>query len=491
MNLIISLLGSDNDQLITEKFLIYKKKNTLILDAIVDRYSFCKNIFVITKKNMIKNNFNKSKKIKYIFAKSSKNQIISILKAKKFISLSEKVLILNPDSSFDINKTVFNEKCDAKIFYINKNNISRSFGKKDILYSNKNNEIKKIEKKSSYPFAQRVSAGLYYLERWGDFLKYSKKIKNINNSKLNVIDVFLEILKNKKIKLNEVKNFICFENKKKIKEYIFWKKYFKNNAFSKDKLKKIDIQNIIPSAGEGSRHRHLGFNLPKPLIPISGKTMFEKSLESLPNKNNNLFIFRKKTFFNYKLIKKFPKKNKKSIFFNISKKTKGMAITISRAKKYIKLDKPVIVSSCDLKCVIDYENFYNIIKKENPDAMIFTWSQYPFASESPNSHAYVKAKNSIVKIISEKKTISSDPDNDSAVTGIFYFKSGQELMNCIDYSLRNKITVNGEYYVATAMTKLLNENKKIIDFKVNQMISWSLPEHLMDYLYWEKIFKKS
>ena len=26
MNLIISLLGSDNDQLITEKFLIYKKK---------------------------------------------------------------------------------------------------------------------------------------------------------------------------------------------------------------------------------------------------------------------------------------------------------------------------------------------------------------------------------------------------------------------------------------------------------------------------------
>ena len=100
-----------------------------------------------------------------------------------------------------------------------------------------------------------MSAGLYYLERWGDFLKYSKKIKNINNSKLNVIDVFLEILKNKKIKLNEVKNFICFENKKKIKEYIFWKKYFKNNAFSKDKLKKIDIQNIIPSAGEGSRHR--------------------------------------------------------------------------------------------------------------------------------------------------------------------------------------------------------------------------------------------
>ena len=34
--------------------------------------------------------------------------------------------------------------------------------------------------------------------------------------------------------------------------------------------------------------------------------------------------------------------------------------------------------------------------------MIFTWSQYPFASESPNSHAYVKAKNSIVKLFQKK-----------------------------------------------------------------------------------------
>ena len=32
---------------------------------------------------------------------------------------------------------------------------------------------------------------------------------------------------------------------------------------------KKDIQNIIPSAGEGSRHRHLGYNLPKPLIVSS------------------------------------------------------------------------------------------------------------------------------------------------------------------------------------------------------------------------------
>ena len=67
---------------------------------------------------------------------------------------------------------------------------------------------------------------------------------------------------------------------------------------------KQKIQNIIPSAGEGSRHKHLGYNLPKPLIPISKKMMFERSLESLPSNKNNLFIFKKKTFLKNNLQKK-------------------------------------------------------------------------------------------------------------------------------------------------------------------------------------------
>ena len=121
--------------------------------------------------------------------------------------------------------------------------------------------------------------------------------------------------------------------------------------------------------------------------------------------------------------------------------------------------------------------------------MIFTWSKYPLASESPNSHAYVKDNKLRINKISEKKVISKNPDNESAVTGIFYFKNGQILIDCIEYSLRNKITVNGEYYVATAMTKLLKQKKKIINFKVNQLISWSLPEHLEDYIFWEKKFQ--
>ena len=51
------------------------------------------------------------------------------------------------------------------------------------------------------------------------------------------------------------------------------------------------------------------------------------------------------------------------------------------------------------------QKFYDIIEK-NPEAIIFTWSQYPPASESPNSHAYVVDKNLLVNKISKKNQLA-------------------------------------------------------------------------------------
>ncbi len=489
MNLIISLLGTNHKNLYRSKFVYDKKrkKDNFLLNVILKRFNFCKKIFIICKKNETIN-IKKKNNIKLIYSNKTSNQIESVLKVKKFINGEEKILILNPDSLLDIYLKDFDTNSDGILFNINKNDVRRNFKKKDTIYLDKKKKIIQINKKDFNLENQIISAGLYYLKHWKYFLEASLNIKKFNNKSLHVADIFLEIIKKKNITSKSVKNFLCLEDDKKIKEYNFWKKYFVINKKKIDNLKKIKIQNIIPSAGEGSRHKHLGYNLPKPLIPISNKMMFERSLESLPNKDNNLFIFKKKTFLKNNLKNKFKKNNKKSLYYLIDKKTKGMAITIYKAKDLIKLNQPVIISSCDLKCVINYQKFYDVIKKMNPAGIIFTWSQYPPASESPNSHAYVIDKNSVINRISEKKPVSSSPDKDSAVTGIFYFKSGKDLLECIEHSIKNKITVNGEYYIATAMNKLLDEKKKIINFKVDQMISWSLPEHLGDYLFWEKKF---
>ena len=60
-----------------------------------------------------------------------------------------------------------------------------------------------------------------------------------------------------------------------------------------------------------------------------------------------------------------------------------------------------------------------MIKKYSPEGIIFSWSGYPFEVKALIHMRMLVQKNSIVNLISEKKTISNNPDLDSAVTGIF------------------------------------------------------------------------
>ena len=230
MNLIISLLGQQHGNLFKEKFISNKNGvNTFLLDQIISKFNFCKKVFVIVEKHKILNksiNINKKNKVRYVYSKPTKNQIQSILKVNKYIGKDEKVIILNPDSNFDINEDNFKNNYDGSIFYIENRDLGRNSGKKDILYSDLNNLITKIKMKESYPFSQKVSAGIYYLKKWDYFTSFSSNIKNLKRKNLQVADVFAKIIKTKKINSMNVKKFVCFENVKKTQDIYFGKIIF-------------------------------------------------------------------------------------------------------------------------------------------------------------------------------------------------------------------------------------------------------------------------
>ena len=64
-----------------------------------------------------------------------------------------------------------------------------------------------------------------------------------------------------------------------------------------------------------------------------------------------------------------------------------------------------------------------MIKRDNPDACIWTFSHYPDARLNPNAYAYLKTDGRLVERISEKVPISNSQHKDSIVLGVFYFKS--------------------------------------------------------------------
>ena len=77
MNLIISLMGNERTNLLSEKFINYKKKNISLLDNIIINFSFCSKIYIICNKKRYQNNsisFKKQKN-KFNFFKNTNNQI--------------------------------------------------------------------------------------------------------------------------------------------------------------------------------------------------------------------------------------------------------------------------------------------------------------------------------------------------------------------------------------------------------------------------------
>jgi len=452
----------------------------------------------IQKKYNIKQYINaiKYKKNIIFLKKETTNLIETFLHSKLLINnQNEKLIIFHPDSFCEIDI--------AKFYSLSKKGFEGiqfgydHFNPTDYLRSDtgrfsitNNKKIKKIYEKSKLDNHLLTCAGLHYFKNWHIFENYAEKVLQSKKFEHKVTsEVYnLMIINNLDIKYFEVTNFISFSNISSVNEFNFWNLYFKQKY---SKLKKtFNINNIIPAAGSGKRHKQ--FKVSKPFIDISGKPMISHAIESLPVSNNNYVVLRNHVAKTYKneIIKVKNISKKKVTVVNINKKTDGMARTCLFLEKHLDKDLPIIISSCDYKFLYNEQKLHALIRDEDPDSIIFTFRNYPDARIDPNSYAYVKVnKSRIIKIV-EKKAISKTPHKDYAVTGVFYFKNWYLFKNSVDDMISSKNTVNGEYYVATAIQELVNKKKIILNFEIDKFISWSLPIHLKTYLFWEKIFKQ-
>ena len=149
----------------------------------------------------------------------------------------------------------------------------------------------------------------------------------------------------------------------KLKNYITWKSFLKNNNFKK--IRKINLPVIIMAGGKGTGLGVFSKILPKPLLPFDDNTL----IETIINKFKSYGV---KNFFlsvNYKanLIKSYFEdyKNFVNINFIQEKKPGGTAGSLSLIKNKIKSD--FIVSNCDVVFNFDYHDLIKVHKSSKND----------------------------------------------------------------------------------------------------------------------------
>tara|TARA_B100000085_G_scaffold40461_1_gene33582 strand:+ start:1238 stop:1933 length:696 start_codon:yes stop_codon:yes gene_type:complete len=205
---------------------------------------------------------------------------------------------------------------------------------------------------------------------------------------------------------------------------------------------------LLPIAGNGQRFIDAGYSVPKPLIEINGKTILDRSLESVKIDNCNLiFIIREDHCKEHNLNLVLRSKYKDCKIVIIPGLTDGALSTCLLAKEHIDNDEPLIIFTpdCYFEPQIDPEKI-----DEELDGMVCV-----FESDSP-AHSYVLLDKEYVSDIAEKEVISN-----LAIGGLYYWKKGSNFVKYGSEMIERNERVKGEFYIAPVFNKFIEKGRHV------------------------------
>lgn len=232
---------------------------------------------------------------------------------------------------------------------------------------------------------------------------------------------------------------------------------------------------VIPMAGLGTRFKNEGFDLPKPIIEVNGKTLIEHSVSTLGIEGKYIFITRRfeNPNWNKILTEKLKELYSDLVEIILENPTRGAAETALFAKSYIDNNEPLIITNCDQITDWDQNDFYNFISNPNIDGAVVT---YP--SNNPKNSFAVVEDGFITKMV-EKDPVSND-----ALIGVHYWKRGSDFVKSAKELLNDFQNIGRpECYISETYNYLISKGALIKNYHIgeNQYISLGTPYDLKIY----------
>jgi glucose-1-phosphate thymidylyltransferase len=224
---------------------------------------------------------------------------------------------------------------------------------------------------------------------------------------------------------------------------------------------------VIPLAGFGTRLRPHTYTKPKPLIKVAGKPVLGHLLDKLADLNVDEYIFIV-GYLGEQVEEYVNKEYKLNAKFVEQKELLGQAHAIWLAREYLN-DSPTLVIFVDTLFEADLQQLNNT----DADALI-----YVKEVEDPRAFGVVTLdKDGYITGIIEK---SSSMENRLAVIGMYYFKSGQKLINAIQEIMDRNIMTKNEYYLADAMDVMVKQGQKFRTAPVSVWLDCGKPETVLE-----------
>ena len=217
---------------------------------------------------------------------------------------------------------------------------------------------------------------------------------------------------------------------------------------------------IVPMAGIGSRLRPHTLTVPKPLTVIAGKPIVQRLVEDIASvideKIDEIAFVIGPTAKGFptdtedKLLKIAEELGSKGSVY-VQEEALGTAHAIYCAKE--SLSGPCVVAYADTLFKADFK------LDANADGAI--WVKQV---DNPSAFGVIKLEDGYIKDFIEKP---KEFISDLAIIGIYYFKSGEKLLDEIQYLIDNDLKENDEYQLTNVLESLKQQGAKFIPGKVS------------------------
>ena len=250
------------------------------------------------------------------------------------------------------------------------------------------------------------------------------------------------------------------------------------------------MQLVVPMAGLGQRFVDAGFTLPKPLIPVDGLPMVVRAIADLPAAETVVFVVHPEHVRRHRIDEVVAEHVANCHIIIAPGLTAGQACTVRLATAELDPHKPVLVAACDNAHLYDDNRLAALTTDPAIDCLIWTYRHDPRVLARPEAHGWVKTRpgTNNVEFVSCKRPISTTPLEDHAVSGCFWFRTAQIMLDGIDALVAADQRVNNEFYLDVVPNMLLAAGRRVCVFEVDKYIGWGTPHELADYKRWERYF---
>lgn len=237
----------------------------------------------------------------------------------------------------------------------------------------------------------------------------------------------------------------------------------------------------MPMAGEGSRFKQAGINIPKPLIKANGIPFFIRALSSIRNSFNDTdlkvtCIIQSK----HDVCNELSNGIKNEVSFAnivvLPKLTRGAVETCLSAQPFMCKDDAILIMDCDLEW--ESYNYISAIKSLlRSDSSTIGGLLLSFNSDNQR-YSYAKTdENNIVIKTAEKSVISNN-----ALVGAYYFNTVDDfILSANKLMAYNKLSDIREYYISLLYNYIIKSGRNVLLYKVDSLHSFGTPEELSEY----------